>query len=379
MHIFGGLRGTFHLCCHAEFQPNTTIVGDHSQKLEDIWNSEVYKKVRLDFLNNKIPTDCITACYNKEKQGSISNRQQVNSRFNKKDYLQDKTNIDGSIDSKPTYLDIRFGNLCNFKCRMCGPDASTSWYTDSIEPRNSVIDYFSDNDIFWKDIPKFLPQLEEIYFAGGEPFIQDGHYKMLNLLIDSGYAKNINISYNTNLSYSKFKKHDLKTLWANFNKVSLWPSVDGFGERAEYSRKGLDWSKFKKHASLFKDNITTISSVINIYSITSMPDLILWCKKNKFDFYGTTLINPPEQKITCLPKQSKQDIITLYKKFIIEYKAILAVNDLEQIKSWLLFMSSEDTSYLLPTFKAEQERLDILRKESFTNVFPEFATWYNNI
>jgi hypothetical protein len=379
MHIFGGLRGTFHLCCHAEFQPNTTIVGDHSQKLEDIWNSEVYKKVRLDFLNNKIPNDCITACYNKEKQGSISNRQQVNSRFNKKAYLQDKTNIDGSIDSKPTYLDIRFGNLCNFKCRMCGPDASTSWYTDSIEPRNSVIDYFSDNDIFWKDIPKFLPQLEEVYFAGGEPFIQDGHYKMLNLLIDSGYAKNINISYNTNLSYSKFKKHDLKTLWANFNKVSVWPSVEGYGRRAEYSRKGLSWSNFEKHVSLFKDNITTISSVINIYSITSMPALILWCKHNNFNFFGTTLISPTELKVTCLPKQAKQDIITLYKKFIIEYKAILTVNDLDQIKTWLLFMSSEDTSYLLPTFKAEQERLDILRKESFTNIFPEFATWYNNI
>ena len=379
MHIFGGLRGTFHLCCHAEFQPNTTIVGDHSQKLEDIWNSEVYKKVRLDFLANKIPNDCITACYNKEKQGSISNRQQVNSRFNKKAYLQDKTNIDGSIDSKPTYLDIRFGNLCNFKCRMSGPDASTSWYTDSIEPRNSVIDYFSDNDIFWKDIPKFLPQLEEVYFAGGEPFIQDGHYKMLNLLIDSGYAKNINISYNTNLSYSKFKKHDLKTLWANFNKVSVWPSVEGYGRRAEYSRKGLSWSNFEKHVSLFKDNITTISSVINIYSITSMPDLILWCKHNNFNFFGTTLISPTELKVTCLPKQAKQDIITLYKKFIIEYKAILTVNDLDQIKTWLLFMSSEDTSYLLPTFKAEQERLDILRKESFTNIFPEFATWYNNI
>ena len=379
MHIFGGLRGTFHLCCHAEFQPNTTIVGDHSQKLEDIWNSEVYKKVRLDFLNNKIPNDCITACYNKEKQGSISNRQQVNSRFNKKAYLQDKTNIDGSIDSKPTYLDIRFGNLCNFKCRMCGPDASTSWYTDSIEPRNSVIDYFSDNDIFWKDIPKFLPQLEEVYFAGGEPFIQDGHYKMLNLLIDSGYAKNINISYNTNLSYSKFKKHDLKTLWANFNKVSVWPSVEGYGRRAEYSRKGLSWSNFEKHVSLFKDNITTISSVINIYSITSMPALILWCKHNNFNFFGTTLNSPTELKVTCLPKQAKQDIITLYKKFIIEYKAILTVNDLDQIKTWLLFMSSEDTSYLLPTFKAEQERLDILRKESFTNIFPEFATWYNNI
>jgi hypothetical protein len=379
MHIFGGLRGTFHLCCHAEFQPNTTIVGDHSQKLEDIWNSEVYKKVRLDFLNNKIPTDCIHACYKKEAQGSISNRQQVNNRFNKKAYLQDKTNIDGYIDSTPTYLDIRFGNLCNFKCRICGPHSSTSWYTDSIKPRNSVIDYFSDNAIFWKDIPKFLPHLEEIYFAGGEPFIQDGHYKMLNLLIDSSYAKNINISYNTNLSYSKFKKHDLKNLWSNFNKVSVWPSVEGYGKRAEYSRKGLSWSSFEKHASLFKDNITTISSVISLYSITSMPDLILWCKRSNFNFHGTVLSDPPELKVTCLPKKTKQDIILLYKNFIDKYKTVLTINDLEQIKSWLLFMSSEDTSYLLPKFKAEQERLDILRKESFTNVFPEFATWYNNI
>ena len=379
MHIFGGLRGTFHLCCHAEFQPNTTIVGDHSQKLEDIWNSEVYKKVRLDFLANKIPNDCITACYNKEKQGSISNRQQVNSRFNKKAYLQDKTNIDGSIDSKPTYLDIRFGNLCNFKCRMCGPDASTSWYTDSIEPRNSVIDYFSDNDIFWKDIPKFLPQLEEVYFAGGEPFIQDGHYKMLNLLIDSGYAKNINISYNTNLSYSKFKKHDLKTLWANFNKVSVWPSVEGYGRRAEYSRKGLSWSNFEKHVSLFKDNITTISSVINIYSITSMPNLILWCKSRNLYFNGTVQIAPEAQSITCLPEDIKGKLTDLYTGFIDKYKNILDSSEIYNINSWIAYMNSKDDTHLLTDFKQFNDKLDSSRNESFISTYPEYASWYNNI
>ena len=48
------------------------------------------------------------------------------------------------------------------------------------------------------------PDLEEVYFAGGEPFIQEGHYKMLTLLIESGYAKNIHISYNTNLSYINY-------------------------------------------------------------------------------------------------------------------------------------------------------------------------------
>ena len=93
---------------------------------------------------------------------------------------------------------------------MCGPYASTSWYKDTLEAGwNKTKDYYTDNEDFWLDVPQYIPNLEEIYFAGGEPFIQEGHYKMLNLLIDSGYAKNIHISYNTNLSYSKFKKYDL--------------------------------------------------------------------------------------------------------------------------------------------------------------------------
>ena len=74
MHIFGGLTGNFYLCCHAQFQTDTTIVGTYDQSLGDIWNSAQYKKTRLDFLKNKIPTECIKACYDKEKQGSGSNR-----------------------------------------------------------------------------------------------------------------------------------------------------------------------------------------------------------------------------------------------------------------------------------------------------------------
>jgi len=42
-------------------------------------------------------------------------------------------------------------------------------------------------------------------------------------------------------------------------------------------------------------------------------------------------------------------------------------------------MVSTDDSYLLPTFKKEQERLDLLRNESFTKTFPEFTSWYETI
>ena len=41
--------------------------------------------------------------------------------------LFDKTNPDGSVKNPPIYLDFRFGNLCNFSCRMCGSYASSSW------------------------------------------------------------------------------------------------------------------------------------------------------------------------------------------------------------------------------------------------------------
>jgi hypothetical protein len=72
-----------------------------------------------------------------------------------------------------------------------------------------------------------------MYFAGGEPFVQEGHYKMLQFLVDTGCSKNIELSYNTNLSYSgNFKGYDLEELWKSFKSIELWPSIDGFNEQS---------------------------------------------------------------------------------------------------------------------------------------------------
>lgn len=380
MHMYGGLQGNFRLCCFADYLSDPITLGTHENSLLDVWNGEAYKKVRLDFLNGKIPSECIEACYDKQKQGAISNREQVNSRFSKFQYLQEQTNEDGSVDNKPSYLDIRFGNLCNFKCRICGPASSTSWYRDwHDDSYKKTLDYFSNNEVFWKDIPEISPHLEDVYFAGGEPFVQDGHYRLLKELIDGGYSKNISLQYNTNLSYSKYKDHSLSDLWSNFKNVQLWPSIEGWGKQAEYSRKGLDFEVFEKNFHLYRKHISSISSVVSIYTIGSMPNLIIWCKKNKVDYFGNVLILPNFQTVTSLPKESKMMLLDMYKKFIHKYKPILNDYDIEQMTSWLKFMTSSDTSDLLPLFKKEQVRLDLLRNESFEDVYPEYAEWYKNI
>ena len=382
LHIFGAITGEYRACCHVEFlDDESTVLGNHKQTLDEVWNGESYRNIRQRFLKGDIPDGCKKVCYDREVHGdSISNRQQVNKRFKKKAYLQDLTNDDGSLPNKPSYLDLRFGNLCNFKCRTCGPFASTSWYTDWPDNKlSSVVDYYSDNEAVWSSFPEYLSELEDVYFAGGEPFVQEGHYKLLLKLIELDYAKNINLQYNTNLSYTKFKKYDLEDIWSNFKSVDLWPSIDGFGTRAEYTRKGLSWKTFEANAIYFKKHISTFSCVISLYSITSMPDLILWCKKNGFNYYGNILNGPEMFNLKCLPKDCKKQIVELYKRFVIKNKNILSPHDLSQIKSWLSYMNGGDDSHLLPQFKREQTRLDLLRNESFESTYPEYASWYKNI
>ena len=378
--MYGSLKGTFHVCCHAEFASTKSIeLGDHTQSLSEIWNSENFRNVRKSFLNGDIPSECIETCYDVENKGGTSNRNQVNKRFINKQFLQNNTTSDGYLNTFPSYIDLRFGNLCNFKCRMCGPHASTSWYKESGTNFSKVIDYYTDNENIWNDLPAFLPHIEDVYFAGGEPFVQDGHYKLLNILIDSGHSKNVSLQYNTNLSYSKYKNHDLLNIWKSFKNVSLWPSIEGWEKQAEYSRKGLSWKKFIDNSEKFNNYIKTYSSVISIYSIYTMPELILWFKKQRKDYFGTLLLNPSYLSITCLPHKSKETIIQKYKKFIYENKSILTTYEIEQMLSWLRYMKSTDDSHLLSDFKKEQERLDMYRNESFDLVYPEFSEWYRSI
>ena len=377
--MFGTIDGNYKLCCFSEYMKDTKVLGSSDQPLLEVWNGTNYKSVRQSFLEGKIPLECKQACYDKENAGATSSRQSNNTKYSKYSVVQDHTSEDGSIKNNPIYLDIRFGNLCNFKCRMCGSGSSTSWYKESPYNNNKAIDNYTNNVIFWESLSDIASSIQDVYFGGGEPIVQDGHYKLLEFLIDNNLAGNINLSYNTNLSYSKYKKYDLNVLWSKFKKVELWPSVDGYGKKAEYVRNGLVWDKFENNYKQFSKYIDTIGAVINIYSITSMPNLILWCKSRNLYFNGTVQIAPEAQSITCLPEDIKGKLTDLYTGFIDKYKNILDSSEIYNINSWIAYMNSKDDTHLLTDFKQFNDKLDSSRNESFISTYPEYASWYNNI
>lgn len=382
IHQYGDLSGKYALCCFT-LNHEGNLFGEGLSPLE-AFNSDYMKTTRLSMLKNKKPKAC-KVCYDWEESGIESPRQKMNQEYSAYDKIYEKTNIDGSINNPPIYLDFRFGNLCNFSCRMCGSYASSSWskeakFHGSMKPNEpNHYDHWTDNSGFWQDIDEIKKYIRVLYFAGGEPFVQEGHYKMLQFLVDCNCAKNIKLNYNTNLSYNgNFKGFDIEKLWLSFKSVNIWPSIEGFQEKAEYGRKGLDFALFSKNSIKFSKYISTYSLVSSIYSITSNIELIKWIKSLNKSFNITNLTNPSYQSTTILPLSLKKEILKKYKNDLLSIDN-LSESELHTILDSLKHMNSKDDVSLSTKFKEFNSRSDLYRNESFESVFPELAEWYRNI
>ncbi len=208
-------NGTLRLCCHANTSKSKgfhkSISGDNfnlkSASIEDARNSQLAKDVRLSMLNN-VPHEMCTRCNREDEQGVRSRRQYENIKWGEKFNIEDAkliTKSDGELVSgtKLLHLDVRFGNLCNLTCRMCGPTDSSSWYKEYFETLGSefadadgVVEIYKNSesgkfmvhndsyswhaeDSVWSEVEKHLPFITEYYFAGGEPLLIQKHYQLL--------------------------------------------------------------------------------------------------------------------------------------------------------------------------------------------------------
>ena len=179
----------------------------------------------------------------------------------------DETKEDGTFDRfNLVYWDFRLSNVCNFKCRMCGPGCSSAWEQE-MRKEFDIKDPFPqiDMDMVRDNIEPLYDIVEECYFAGGEPMIMDHHYEILQELIKRGRT-DVRIRYNTNFSTLTYKGINVLDLWEQFDDVQIMISIDGIGERGELVRKGFNWQRFldncEKFRERFPDKKITINYVI---------------------------------------------------------------------------------------------------------------------
>jgi uncharacterized Fe-S cluster-containing radical SAM superfamily protein len=387
-------NGDTRLCCVGG------VVGDMNKNTpEEIWNNDNYKRIRRNMLNNIPNTEC-KICVEQEKFNSQSLRLNSNERWynsqlpenkesiNKCKELVKRTREDGKADFKIMYMDFRVSNLCNFKCRMCHHSLSSEWYEDAKildetehkNPDTKVIQIKKLTDNFEGFIDRIIPDIEHIYWAGGEPLLTDEHWVTMQKIVDQGRTKDITVLYNTNGSRLTYKDKRFIDLIREFPKVSITISLDGSHRRGEYIRKGLNYSEVRRNIKYLKEKLPHIKLGIQfsltVYNAWHMTDFYDECVEDLGIDPQNFTINfchaPEHYRCSVLPPAIKTNILTKWDDFL----GYCLQNNFSQLADQVqgaIKLLKEDYTPLLPKFLTYTDKLDSMRNDDFYATFPEYA------
>lgn len=378
IHMYVTPSGDCFPCCVRH--PKSEALGNlNFSPIEKIWNSGSMKQFRLDLLSGKKREDTCSTCYRREEKEGNSHRLE----FNKKFFHLIRTSVkemhqDGSVDNLNwAYWDVRLSNKCNFRCRTCGPEFSTSWQSEinAGAKTKSTLN-------FWESGFDFLvnhgQKIEEIYFAGGEPLIIDEHYQLLEWLLAKGKNKTV-LNYNSNLSELTYKNWNAIDLWKKFKFVYLSPSIDHFGKAAEYVRKGTSWSKLQKNLLniLSQPNImvrpTMTISMLNILDFTKIHSFYMdmGLIKNVNHFAANLLYEPDFYHISCLPQHLKEKTV----RELYDYNELLktTTGDSLDCLPHIINQIMLPNSHKFEIFLMRSHELDKVRSEKLFDYFPEYS------
>jgi MoaA/NifB/PqqE/SkfB family radical SAM enzyme len=317
--------GTVRPCCLADDE----ILDDNGNKFElatadfaDIQNSNHMRQLREGFLAGQKPQTC-RKCWNEERSGRTSKRMHTLDRL--KHTLKDDQ---WSTDAKPLmFLDLKLGNICNLKCRICGSWSSSQFASEEISwlPREEQKSSYAyemlragawpkENIQFWSQIDSVLTDIRYIEFTGGEPFMIDQHFDMLQGIVDRGIAGQVEIHYNTNGTLFPDRGPDI---WRHFKTVEIAFSIDDVGGRFEYQRSNASWGTVKENINRFRimrESMPNLQlqccTTVNVFNVRYLDEVALWIALQDFDFvYWNMMHDAWYFSIATLPDTAKTLII----------------------------------------------------------------------
>lgn len=430
IHVATRPNGDARLCCGSNASQATKGIMDAGlvkkedgqpanfgkETLQSAWNNQYMRIVRTTMLEGNIPSSC-SKCFEEEANGIVSKRIWETYYWYKEDLdlkeIVNDTQPDGAVPPVIRYLDLRLGHTCNLKCVMCTPHDSSRWVQDydhlisktkspiilqQINWNKSEFDnYWYEKPELWEEIFDQIPNIKQLYFAGGEPLMIKEHKRFLEEIIKRGYADQITVRYNSN---GVLVDDSIIEIWSKFREVRFAFSIDALGDRNHYIRFPVSWSETE--AALEKlDNTPAsikvgIACAVQIFNIKHIIDFAKWKiqkkfkKINLFEVFdiqaGGGILNmhmlyiPTFLSARILPKEDKEQL----RKDFMEFKQWLWDNYRQDDDFWkhnpngwnrwesiLKFVEAEDHSHLLSDFREYVHNLDGIRSVYSKKIFPE--------
>ena len=362
----------FRPCC--KFEGGYEV--DEKFSFEGAWNSQDRKNLMKDFLDGKKPKQC-RECWVEEELDTWSYRNHM------LDVIP-KSIIEQSLDGENIYpksLDIKVSNLCNMKCRICGPAASSQIAKEFLkynEISREDYDFFRDKKILTKGnidtLKSWLPDIERIEITGGETFINPELFELLELCVETDNAKHITFHTNTNGTIFSEK---LNKLFKEFKSTSIGFSIDDSDNRFEYQRDGGDWNEVEENLrnyqklDLPKDFF--INCTVSFLNVYYMPEFLQWCIDNKWYMGFNILFLPEFNHIGNIPRFIKDKVIEKYEKFpkFVDRRKGFNIDKLPKLIDMMNLVEVVDDSHFKYAWN-EIKKVDERRNQKYSDSHPEF-------
>ena len=373
--------GTARPCCLA--REDITGIDLRKNTIEDAYKSEYMQTMRQQMRAGEKPATC-KLCWDEESAGRTSKRMHSQTRL-KELYQQ----VDWANDTPDQlwFLDLKLGNICNLKCRICGSWSSSKWAAEELAYMPKDFDkkthiaykwlkqgkWPEESPDFWANLKTLLPQIKYFEFTGGEPWMIQEHWELLQYAVETGDSKHIDIHYNTNAT-QPVGNHTV--IWQEFGRVDIAFSVDNVGDRFEYERYGADWQLANEiidnthfARSNGAPNITTqLCFTVNIQNVYYLDELLAWADTKPFDsIYFNMMHSPDHMSIQKMTPAAKELVLNKLKSVFWGGKFYQ-----QEINNIIQFIEngsgSDGTEFLF-----KMQRTDSHRKQNFMDTHPEIA------
>jgi len=390
------------------------------ETFQEIWNNKNIRRMRYQLLNNERPQECVN-CWKMEDAGAVSYRMKINQESGAKerkfcDHLKEFDEKTMKMPYKIPYAEIRLSNKCNLHCRMCSPRFSSCWEEDWGKNKR-LREYIKENanfaynsymlnskteahgsgtvekiQNFIKDNSKYLKYL---MIGGGEPMLQDNHYKVLDFLKDN--RKQITLEYTSNLSTLNKDDKSVLDYWPYFKKIELKVSLDGDPEIYSYIRRK---GNYKIPANNIKKIIQSMDSkqlrvcltcTTSVYNIERLPETMNWFTELGGWAHTSLVLYPEFLSVQILPSELKNKITNKINLFLSDLDNNINWNKNEiwnknemreiqkrRIKEFVIncinFMNGKDRSGLWKTFLGFNNVID-KKKNSILNIYPHWKKY----
>jgi organic radical activating enzyme len=413
--------GETHSCYHP--RPHKIPLNEIAIDPSALHNTEQKKLERLEMLNGEKPSGC-QYCWNIETLGEdyISDRKERNSSIYRPDRFEQIKNGDWNQNINPEYIEVSFGNECNFKCGYCHPKHSSAYYKeikdfgpyDMVKNHRNDIDWFKVYEeetnpyveAWWRWWPEVSKTLNILRITGGEPLLQQSTWRLLEDL-DKNPKPNLEVNINSNFG---IKPILMERLVERVNKLlsekkiktfKMFTSLDTWGKPAEYIRTGLNLEVWEQnfHTYMSKTNLPlTFMITFNILTVTNFQDLLEkfleWRKIYKHQSWATVRFDTPYLKeplqydMNILPKDKFMPYMYAHLEFIknnIDDKNVEKFNSLEYEKFRRVVDYMESTVYSKEKLKEGRRdfynwftEYDRRRGTDFVSIFPKMIEFYNS-